>query len=101
MGTRGTAPPLLISALDGCEWAASCPCPFTHPGKRLWYPLDRRLGGPQRWSGCYREEKNISLPGIKTKPSSMQPTGIMDFYSLTIISVYFMTREGKVVPVLN
>ena len=23
---------------------------FTH-GKETWYPLDRRLGGPQGWSG--------------------------------------------------
>jgi hypothetical protein len=24
-----------------------------------WYPLDRRLGGPQNWSGCCREKKNL------------------------------------------
>jgi hypothetical protein len=31
-----------------------------HPqGKSPWYPLDRRLGGPQSWSGCSGEEINF------------------------------------------
>jgi hypothetical protein len=31
--------------------------------KRLWYPLD----GPQKWEGCFGEEKNVlSQPDIKT-----------------------------------
>jgi hypothetical protein len=31
------------------------------------YPLDRRLGGPQSWSGRGSEEKNSQpLPGLKT-----------------------------------
>ena len=29
------------------------------PGKEPWYPLNRRLGGPQRWSGSYREQKHF------------------------------------------
>jgi hypothetical protein len=33
-------------------------------GKIPWYLLDRRLGGPQSWSGCSGKEKE-SLPGIK------------------------------------
>jgi len=33
----------LTSALDGGEGSDSY---------SLWYPLDRRLGGPQSWSGC-------------------------------------------------
>jgi hypothetical protein len=41
----------LTSALDGIEWSASCPCRFTPQGKSPWYPLDRRLGGPQSPSG--------------------------------------------------
>jgi len=31
-------------------------------GKSPWYPLDRRLGGPQRWSEHSGEEKNIPTP---------------------------------------
>jgi len=33
-------------------------------GKNPWYPLDRRLGGPQSWPGPGGEEKNSqTLPG--------------------------------------
>jgi len=35
--------------------------------KRPWYPLDRRLGGPQSWSG-YRVEKKNSQPSPEIKP---------------------------------
>jgi len=37
----------LTSALDGREWSASRPGRFTPREKHPWYPLDRRLGGPQ------------------------------------------------------
>jgi hypothetical protein len=37
-------------------------------GKSHRYPLDRRLGGPQNWSGRCGEEKNLALPGIETGP---------------------------------
>jgi hypothetical protein len=34
--------------------------------KSTWYPLDRRLGGPQSCSGHWSEEKNSQPPpGIK------------------------------------
>jgi hypothetical protein len=52
----------LTSALDGGEWSASRPDRFTPQGKRPWYPLDRRLGGPQSCSGRGREEKNSQPP---------------------------------------
>jgi len=32
------------------------------PGKDPWYPLDRRLGGPQSRSGYGGEEKNSQPP---------------------------------------
>jgi hypothetical protein len=47
----------LTSALDGGEWSASRPGRFT-PRKSPWYPLDRRLDGPQNRSGYGGEEKN-------------------------------------------
>jgi hypothetical protein len=32
------------------------------------------LGGPQRQSGCFREDKNfLSLPELKDHPSDVQP----------------------------
>jgi len=35
-------------------------------GKIPWYPLDRRMGGPQNHSGCSGEEKNSQPPaGMK------------------------------------
>jgi hypothetical protein len=60
----------LPSALDGSEWSASCPGRFTP-----WYPLDRRLSGPQSRSGRRGEEKNSQPPpGIKPYiPPIVQP----------------------------
>jgi hypothetical protein len=57
----------LTSVLDGGEWSASRPGRFTPRGKSPWYPLDRRLGGPQTRSGRSGEEKNSQTPpGIET-----------------------------------
>jgi hypothetical protein len=42
----------------GCEWLASCPGCFLTGERASGYPLDRRLGGPQSWSGLCEEEKN-------------------------------------------
>jgi hypothetical protein len=42
-------------------------------GKSPWYPVDRRLDGPQSQSGCSGEEKN-SQPLLELKPSIIQPT---------------------------
>jgi hypothetical protein len=36
--------------------------PLYPQGKSPWYPLDRRLGGPQSHSGCGGEEKNSQPP---------------------------------------
>jgi hypothetical protein len=41
----------LTLALAGGEWSASCPGHFTLGEQPPWYPLERRLGGPQSWSG--------------------------------------------------
>jgi len=43
------------------------PRPLYSQGKSLWYPLDRRLDGPQSRSGRGGEEKNSQPPpGIET-----------------------------------
>jgi hypothetical protein len=48
------------------------PQPLYILGKSRWYPLDRRLGGPQSRSGRGGEEKNSQpLPGIE--PPIIQP----------------------------
>jgi len=46
------------------------PQPLYHWGKSSQYPLNRRLGGPQRWCGCIDEEKNsLPLSGIELQLS--------------------------------
>jgi len=50
-----------------------------------WYPLDRKLGGPQSWSGCSGEEKNShSLPGLK--PLIIQP--VAQWAILALLQAY-------------
>jgi hypothetical protein len=45
------------------RWVVSfTPRPLYPQGKSPWYPLDRRLGGPQSRSGCGDEEKNSQPP---------------------------------------
>jgi hypothetical protein len=62
----------LTSALDGGERPASRPGRFTPPRKCPWYPLDRRLSGPQSRSGCGGEEKN-SQPLPALEPPIIEP----------------------------
>ena len=46
--------------LVGVEWSTPRPCPFNF-GKKLRYPLQRRLGGPQDRFGRVWRRKNIFL----------------------------------------
>jgi hypothetical protein len=71
MGSGGIAL-FLTSVEDGGEWSASCPCRFT---SEKWYPLDRRLGGPQSRSGRYGEEENpLHLSGIEPQAIAHRST---------------------------
>jgi hypothetical protein len=54
-------------ALEGGEWSAACPGHTLPPGK-TWYPLYRRLGGPQSRSG---RAENLAPPGFN--PRTVQP----------------------------
>jgi hypothetical protein len=48
------------------------------------YPLDRRLGGPQRWSGRRREEKILDPTGIPTPtPPPGRPARSQSLYRLS------------------
>jgi len=60
-----------MKAYGGVEVSGQLHAPTSLPqGKSPWYPLDGRLGGPQR-SGCGGEEKIIpSLPVLGIKPWS-------------------------------
>jgi hypothetical protein len=43
------------------------------PGTESPVPLDRRLGGPQSWSGLRGEKKIFDPPGLELRPSVVQP----------------------------
>jgi hypothetical protein len=58
LGSEGTAPPFLPSALDGDE-VSFMPWPLCPHGKGLRYPFVR-LDGPQSWPGCDGGEKNLA-----------------------------------------
>jgi hypothetical protein len=54
----------LTSVLVGVEWSTS----------HTWYPLARRLGGLQSWSGRYREVIILDTTGTRTLiPQSSNP----------------------------
>jgi hypothetical protein len=53
----GIAPRILNLSTKWGQGSASCTGRFTPQGKNPRYPLDSRLGGPQRQSGRGGEEK--------------------------------------------
>jgi hypothetical protein len=64
----------------GARWrcvVSFTPRPLYPQGKSPWYPLDRRLGGPQSRSGRGGEEKNFqSQPRIEPwNPDSVVTSG--------------------------
>jgi hypothetical protein len=63
----------LTSALNGGEWSASRPSRALPQGKDPRYPLDRRLGGPQSWSGKEARGKNHLLVSGIELPSPGRP----------------------------
>jgi hypothetical protein len=78
----------LTLALVGGEWSASRPGCFT-PGERApLYPLDRRLGGPQSWSG--RHEVKILAPTRTRNPTpwSSSPYPIAILTALSRLSLW-------------
>jgi hypothetical protein len=66
----------LTSALDGGEWWDSRPGLFTPRERVPWYPLDRRLGGPQSRSGRGGKEKNSQLRQDSNPRSSFSATSL-------------------------
>jgi hypothetical protein len=58
-------------------------------GKSPWYPLERRLGGPQSWSGLNGEEKNSQLlPRLKLP--IIQP--IAQYYTTELSQLLFLVK---------
>jgi hypothetical protein len=63
----GSIDPHILDLGTRWGWVVSfMPWPLYHQGKSPWYPLDKRLGGPQSWSWHGGEEKNSQpLPGLE------------------------------------
>jgi hypothetical protein len=77
----------------GTSWrcvVSLTPRPLYPQGKSPWYPLDRRLGGPQSRSGRGGEEKN-SQPLSGLEPLIIQP--VAQCYTTTKFN--FKKVEGK------
>jgi hypothetical protein len=69
----GSIAPRILDLGAGWRWVLNfTPQPFYPQGKSPWYPLDRRLAGPQRRSGRGGEEKNVQ-PLLGLEPPIIQP----------------------------
>jgi hypothetical protein len=55
-------------------------------GKELLVPSGRRLGEPHSWSGCYKDEKNISMLNILIYSSTVLVIGYRTFSSQTALN---------------
>jgi hypothetical protein len=65
---------LLTLELGWMRMVSFTPQPLYPQGKSPWYPLDRRLGGPQSWSGRYGEMKILGTTGTQAPtPWSSSP----------------------------
>jgi hypothetical protein len=87
----------LTSALVEGEWSAPRSGRFTPRGKGPQYPLDRRLGEPQKWSGRHGEVKILDPQGLEIRPLR-RPESSQSLYQLSypglhmrieIIQIYF------------
>jgi hypothetical protein len=87
-GNGGTVPHILDIALDGGKWSVSFTPRTLYPqGKNPWYPLDRRLGGPQSRSGRGGEKNSQPLPALE--PPIFQPVAQRYTTELSRLLVYY------------
>jgi hypothetical protein len=65
-----------------CGWVVSFTPQLLYPqGKSPWYPLGRRLGGPQSCSGCSGEEKNSQSPCQELNPRTLIVQPVVQYYT--------------------
>jgi hypothetical protein len=57
-------------------------------GKRPQCPVNRRISGPQSWSGCFRKEKLLALARISNPGSNSL---LMSHYSGNFINAKWLT----------
>jgi hypothetical protein len=82
----------------GTRWrrvVSFTPLPLYPRGKRLRYPLDRRLGRPQSRSGRCGEEKKLALPAIEPEPSSPYPVAIPTELSRLALHMIILILSGE------
>jgi len=58
-GSGGTAPCILNLSARWRQLVSFTPWLLYHWGERPWYSLNRKLSGPQSWSGCGGKEKKF------------------------------------------
>jgi hypothetical protein len=98
-GSGGTAP-FIHSFFDlgtRGRWVVSfTPRPLYSQGKSPFYPLDRRLGGPQSRSGRGGEEKNSQpLPGLE-RPDNPDRSPTLHHWATP--APHFLPRRSKCSP---
>lgn len=67
------------------------------PGIEPRYPLNRKLGEPQSWSGCLRKEINLVFAGIRFLDfPSRYPSLYTDylFYVANVIVLSLSLKDG-------
>jgi hypothetical protein len=68
----GGIAPRILDLGTRWRWVVSFTPPSLHPqGNSPWYPLERRLSGPQSRSGRSDEKNSQLLPGLE--PPTIQP----------------------------
>jgi hypothetical protein len=81
------------------KWVVSfTPRPLYPKGKSPWYPLDRRLGGPQSRSGRGGGENN-SQPLSEFEPPIIQPVSQVYATELSRLSLFFCRRKKELCSV--
>jgi hypothetical protein len=70
-----------------------------HQGNSLWYPLGRRLGGPQSCSGCGGEEKN-SQPHWESNPRTPIVQPVAQRYTIELSQLLVVESLWNVFIVL-
>jgi hypothetical protein len=90
---RGVIATLILDLGTSCRWVVSfTPRALYTQGKSPWYPLDRRLGGPQSRSGRGGEEK---FPRPRQESESNLRTPIVQPIAQRFPLSYHGSRYGK------
>jgi hypothetical protein len=84
----GGITPCILDLGTRWRWVVSfTPRPLYLQGKSPWYPLDRKLDGPQSRPGRGGEEKNSQpLPGLE--PPIIQP--VAQRYTIELFRFFFV-----------